>query len=222
MRDDPVLLVGMHHSGTSIFAEVLHRHGVFMGADMGHYESKFITQRINDELIMGGGPNWSHIPILSVEYVMSKLDAARAEIERGLRKAYMRAAYDGQEPWGFKDPRTCVTLPLFLEIFPHARLIHIVRREADVAESLARREKAGVGVLRDPRHWRELRLQHVARVRRFGALHGLYREFAYEEFCLRPIEVTQPIFEWLGLPFTTRLEGFLRSHIYTDRIGIRG
>src|SRR5687767_6366203 len=99
MRDDPIILLGMHNSGTSIFAEVLHRHGVFMGADMGHYESKFITQRINDELIMGGGPNWSQIPILSVESVMSKLDAARAEIERELQKAYTRAGYDGQELW---------------------------------------------------------------------------------------------------------------------------
>lgn len=219
MRDDPVILLGMHHSGTSIFAEVLHRHGVFMCADMGHYESRLITQHINDGLIMGGGPNWSQVPILSVEYVMSKLDAVRAAIESELRKHYTRAGYDGRAPWGFKDPRTCVTLPLFLRIFPHARLLHIVRREADVAESLATREKAGVGVLRDRGHWRELRRQHVARVRHFGALHRSYREFAYEEFCRRPIEVTRPIFEWLGLACTTRLEEFLRTRIYSHRIG---
>jgi hypothetical protein len=30
VRPHPVILLGMHHSGTSIFSELLHRHGVFM------------------------------------------------------------------------------------------------------------------------------------------------------------------------------------------------
>lgn len=43
-------------------------------------------------------------------------------------------------PWGWKDPRTLFTLPLWLKLFPGARLIYIVRNGVDVASSLRVRE----------------------------------------------------------------------------------
>jgi hypothetical protein len=220
LRDDPVILLGMHHSGTSIFAEVLHRFGVFMQADMAHHESKFFTRDLNDRLIMGGGDGWARTPILPVEAVMAKLEPARKLIAAQALKKYRRAGYDGVSAWGFKDPRTCVTLPLFLAIFPRARLLHIVRQEADVAESLATSEKAGVGVIADRDFWRQLQRQHVARVREYGRTHPSYFEFAYEEFCRQPVEVTRAAFDHIGLTLPPEAESFLTQTIYTHRIDI--
>jgi hypothetical protein len=37
----PVLVVGMHNSGTSILTELLHASGVFFAASMQHHESHF-------------------------------------------------------------------------------------------------------------------------------------------------------------------------------------
>jgi hypothetical protein len=219
LRDDPVILLGMHSSGTSIAAEVLHRHGVFMGADMAHHESRFFTMEIDDELILGGGAGWARDPILSVDAVLAKLDAARRAIDAGALPSYRRAGYNGRSQWGFKDPRACVTLPLFLEIFPQARLLHIVRDERDVAASLSRSTKAGLGRLDDPEHWISLQRQHVARAREYGERHGDYHEFAYEEFCRRPVEVMRPVFERLELRWTPKVECFLTEHVYTHRIG---
>ena len=220
LRDDPVILLGMHHSGTSIFSEVLHRHGVFMHPTARHFESKFFTRDINGELILGGRSNWVRNPIMPVEEVMAKLEPVRDRIETKALKKFIRDGYDGSSPWGFKDPRTCVTLPLFLEIFPRARLLHIVRQEDDVAESLAAKTKQGVGQIEDRAYWRDLQRQHVARAREYGTKHGDYYEFAYEDFCRRPVEVTAPIFDRIGLPFTTEAQEFLRTRIYTHRINI--
>jgi len=219
LRDDPVLLLGMHHSGTSIVAEVLHEHGVFMGADMAHHESRFFAIEIDDELVMGGGAGWARDPILTVDEVMTKLDVARRAIDAGAMRSYRRAGYDGVSSWGFKDPRACVTLPLFLEIFPRARLVQIIRDERDVAASLARSSKTGLGRLEDREHWISLQRQHVARAREYGRCHGDYQEFAYEDFCRHPIETARPIFERLGMPWTDEVERFLSERIYTHRIG---
>lgn len=220
LRDDPVILLGMHHSGTSIFAEVLHRHGVFMQADMHHHESKVFTRDIDDRMIMGGGAGWTRDPILPVDDVMAYLDEVRTEVEGKALKKYVRAGYDGESRWGFKDPRACVTLPLFLQVFPNAQLLHIVRDEADVAESLASRPKEGVGLIEDRALWRSLHRQHVERAREYGRRHGDYFEFAYEDFCRRPLEVTSAAFAHIDVPVTPELESFLKERIYTHRIGI--
>jgi hypothetical protein len=44
-----------------------------------------------------------------------------------------------RRPWGWKDPRNTFTLPLWLDLFPDAKVIHIRRHGVDVANSLIRR-----------------------------------------------------------------------------------
>ncbi|MCX7752019.1 MAG: sulfotransferase [Blastocatellia bacterium] len=44
-------------------------------------------------------------------------------------------------PWGWKDPRNVLTLPLWAELFPGAKIIYIVRHGVDVAQSLVVREQ---------------------------------------------------------------------------------
>lgn len=220
LRDDPVIVLGMHHSGTSILARILHQNGVFMGANMHHYESKFFTVQINDRLVLGGGANWAKLPIMPVEEVMQHVDAVRREIEkRGLRK-FREAGYDGVSRWGFKDPRTCVLLPLYREIFPKAQFVHIVRKAEDVATSLSENQKKGVGLIRDRAYWEALWAQYVERARRYGQSSGQYCEIRYEDFCLRPVELMREVFDFLQLPLRRETEVFLREAIYTHRIDI--
>ena len=217
LRDDPVIVLGMHHSGTSILAEVLHRHGVFMHANMRHFESRFFTSTVNNRAVMGGGGNWAANPIMPVDAVLAKLDDVRKLIEKKAYRRYADAGYDGRSRWGFKDPRTCVVLPLYLKLYPNARLLHIVRDEEDVASSLARSNKKGVGVKPDPAFWAELWRQHVGRAREYGRRHPHYYEFRYEDFCQRPVEVARPIFAYLELPFSAAAERFVRQNVHADK-----
>jgi hypothetical protein len=40
------------------------------------------------------------------------------------------------QPWGWKDPLNTFTLPLWLKVFPRAKILYIVRNGVDVAHSL--------------------------------------------------------------------------------------
>ncbi len=45
------------------------------------------------------------------------------------------------DAWGWKEPRTCLTLPVWRTIYPEARYVHIVRHPLDVALSLRTRQE---------------------------------------------------------------------------------
>ena len=62
----PVLITGMHNSGTSVLSECLHAAGLFLQCNTSRNESYFFSIYINDELIMGGGSEWARLPIMSV------------------------------------------------------------------------------------------------------------------------------------------------------------
>ena len=54
-------------------------------------------------------------------------------------------------PWGWKDPRNTFTLPVWLELFPSARVIGVERHGVDAAASLVRRERARPTLGKPPR-----------------------------------------------------------------------
>ena len=74
--------------------------------------------------------------------------------------------------WGWKDPRSTLTLPLWLELFPDARVIEIVRHGVDVAASLVHRERS----MRQPRWGRRLL---AASLRRLKGSSGEYKPFRF-------------------------------------------
>ena len=152
MRSDPVILVGMHRSGTSATMAALRACGLYAGRRTGgHSESRFF-RRLNVELLTSEGAAWSD----PAPFLESLNDPARREalegtlarrIDADLRRQFLtfsrrwRLRLGSSFPWGWKDPRTCLTLPLWLERYPEARVIHLLRHPLDVALSLQRREE---------------------------------------------------------------------------------
>ena len=210
----------MHNSGTSILAEVLHRHGLFMGANMAHFENRFFSIYVNDLQIMGGGSGWAQLPILTIDEVLAFRNTAGEVILAQWLADFKTWGYDGQSPWGVKDPRMCVLLPLYLDLFPGARVLHIIRDPDDVAASLAHRPKRGTGLLRDVDHWKQLAEAHVERVRDSVAGSGVeYLEIGYEEFCLEPQRVVERIFDFVELPFGSDVGNFLDKNVSSSSVG---
>lgn len=214
----PVLIVGMHNSGTSILAEIIHESGIFLGNNMEHYESHLFSIYINDLLIMKGGKNWSKLPILSIDEVMSYRDTIGSFVKKHWMADYIQWGYDGISKWGIKDPRLCVLLPLYLDIFPQAKVIHIRRNPDDVAASLCQRNKRGVGKLDDFHHWRKLTLDYTERVIEYSNISHAYHEIKYEEFCTNSEPVTNALFEFLNIHFTSDTKQLL-SKVSPSRIG---
>ncbi|MGK7943683.1 MAG: sulfotransferase [Microcystaceae cyanobacterium] len=217
-QSSPILIVGMHNSGTSILAEIIHKSGIFLGSNMEHYESHFFSIYLNDLLIMGGEYNWANLPLLSVDQVMSFKETVGPFIKKYWIIDYLQWGYDNVSPWGIKDPRLCVLLPLYLAIFPDAKVVHIRRNPNDVAASLSQKSKRGIGKLDNFEHWRELTLAYTNRVIEYSAQASAYHELAYEEFCNNTEEIIQSLFEFLDLPYTKKTEQLL-SKVSSSRIG---
>jgi hypothetical protein len=146
--------MGMHRSGTGLVANLLESLGLFIGAfkDSNHESFFFIT--INDWFLRISGGAWDNPD--AIDRLLSNVDARRIILNhtRKTLKSFHRIRYSGFKyyqtsienlgykiPWGWKDPRNTITLPIWLDLYPNAKIIHISRHGIDVANSLLKRQK---------------------------------------------------------------------------------
>jgi hypothetical protein len=139
----PVAIVGMHRSGTSMVAKLLQRAGLNLGeeADLmppaeenpeGFYEHlQFV--KLNDEVLNVAGAGWDCPPVAGFNWDDSALDSFRA------RARQLAIPLAERLPWGWKDPRTSLTLPFWRSAFGPLRIVAVVRNPLEVVTSLHRR-----------------------------------------------------------------------------------
>lgn len=142
MSDEaPLIIAGMHRSGTSVVSRLLERAGLYVGGswvDENHESYHF--SRANRAMI-GEGAFLLYEFGWTAPKTDAFIEARRGYAERAVadigRFFAERAA---RQPWGWKDPRNCLTLLVWLPIFPAARVVHVVRDGRAVALSLADRD----------------------------------------------------------------------------------
>lgn len=152
----PVILIGMHRSGTSLLTRTLRQNGLFMGADTGRNDESKYFNRINEWLLRQSGASWerpeglddltadAEIRPLLRDYIAGITRGPSAWGYLGWRRGW-RGLEGLREVWGWKDPRNSFTLPIWMELFPDAKVLHILRHGVDVAASLrTRRSRAMV------------------------------------------------------------------------------
>jgi len=143
-----VVILGMHRSGTSVMTRVINLLGlplcreddIYTAPDnpTGHWESASLVA-FNDRLLdlFGGrfiapaamSDGWESDPAAVV---------LREEADEVFSRAHPTTA------WVWKDPRTCLTLPFWRSVWPHAPVAVYVHREPlEVALSLRRRDGLG-------------------------------------------------------------------------------
>jgi SAM-dependent methyltransferase len=141
----PLLILGMHRSGTSLAASVLESAGLDIGNRLmmgnawnpvGHFEDMDFVDFHRAALTgLGlGEEGWltSDLPELSSDLIAT----ARTLAE------YRRQS---DRPWGWKDPRTVLFLPLWMSLIPDARFVIVYRAPWEVVDSLyARGDRAFV------------------------------------------------------------------------------
>jgi len=163
-RGAPVVIIGMHRSGTSMIVRMLRRLGVFTGWELdANGEAIFFVLR-NRAILESQGARWDRPgpidELLDHGPLRHRLaDTLRRDLSTPAVASYLgpigylryRSLQRFERAWGWKDPRNTLLLPLWLEIFPSARVVHVVRNGVDVALSLARREQHRIDyVLGDP------------------------------------------------------------------------
>jgi hypothetical protein len=142
-----VCVLGMHRSGTSLATRLLNLLGVYLGRQerlvpandnnpRGFWEHSGVF-RVNKHILsrLGGhshapptmSPDWERRPDLA-----DLRDRAREII---------RDNFSGMPLWGWKDPRTCLTLPFWQELIASIDYVLCVRHPLAVARSLRTRDR---------------------------------------------------------------------------------
>lgn len=164
-----VCVLGMHRSGTSVVTRVLNLLGVYLGSTphlfgpradnpTGFWEHAHLVA-VNEEILARCGGSWHEPPALAVGWERSSgLSDLRERVA-----ALIEEEFVGAEPWGWKDPRTCLTLPFWRSVLPPMVYVLCLRDPLSVARSLQARD--GFGLEKGGRLWLtyvEAALAHTA------------------------------------------------------------
>lgn len=227
----------MHRSGTRLAVDILDRLGVFMGADRQADSESVALMLINEAILQQCGAFWSEPmsayfmlsqPAAAAELAARAGEAFAAQLEQyaGQSGWHRRPAAEPLPPFGWKDPRNTFTLPVWKQVFPRLRAIHIVRHGVDVAASLARRHAAALraatgepvppaltvirdhvfGILSSRRGWTlsealTMWEQYVEKAREeCTALGDRALEVRFEDLLTRPESVVPVIAQFCGVP----------------------
>jgi hypothetical protein len=140
-----VVILGMHRSGTSAVTRIVNLLGADVGpADdllaeydnpAGHWESRALVA-CNDKILDLFGRSWDFPPWLSPGWEFSdRASRLLPELEDTFHGVYRSS------PWVWKDPRTCLTLPLWRRVIGAETTVVLVSRDPGaVVTSVKRRD----------------------------------------------------------------------------------
>lgn len=216
----PLILLGMHRSGTSLMVRLLRDVGVHMGHRLSRDAEDIFFQKLNRRIYNAVDVRWGYVaPLIEAMRTPRFVEQQTELMRRALFSPKHRWAPEphivrffgaplwelfrqGEVfPWGWKDPRTTLTFPIWLRIFPRARVVHIVRNGIDVAISTHRRSQKQQRRLRnrvlrfdycpitlDFEYCFNLWEQHVSFILEQRQLipEGQYLEMRYEDLLVAP------------------------------------
>jgi hypothetical protein len=181
-----------------MIANILHACGLDLGPQkdllppapnnpQGFWESRSFL-RLNDAILKEQGGSWDRPPRSAVadweeEPNWQRLGGKARELTR---------FFEGREPWGWKDPRNCLTLPFWRKLLPEMKILICVRNPLAVAESLWVRDGISYAVSFD------LWLTYNRRVLR-AAPAECRLVTHYETYIHDPQAEMQRVLAWCGL-----------------------
>ncbi|OYT15998.1 MAG: hypothetical protein B7C24_10145 [Bacteroidetes bacterium 4572_77] len=143
-----VIVGGMHRSGTSALAGLLHHNGIVMGEEVnfkprpkknqnakGYYEN-FRFRSLNDRILEHNG-----YKVKSFDSTIPELTFTDAHVAEG--KALVDEYDIEYKNWGWKDPRNSLTLKFWMSLCPTAKIVVSRRNYESIAHSMVIRNKGG-------------------------------------------------------------------------------
>ena len=143
-----IIVLGMHRSSTSMVARALHeKKEVCMGNNLllglpdnpkGHYEDKEFLH-LNIDILNAAGGSWDNVP--PHKKILEVAPKFENKIKKVIKKASIFAKKSGYQSWGFKDPRTVLTIDLYMPYLTNPQFIICYRKPKEIAKSLNKRNK---------------------------------------------------------------------------------
>lgn len=214
-RLGPLFIIGVPRSGTKLLRGLLNQHPSIRIPDV---ETEFLpywARRWNNFGSLGQRENFDRFfrRCLELPFFM-QLDERGVEVDceewfrscreytpAGVFEALIRQVMaipkdDVSLVWGDKSPSYLRHVPLLVESFPGARIVHIIRDVRDCSLSMNR--AWGKDVLRAAQRWQD----DVSRARDDGRTFGdSYREIRYEDLLVAPRSVLQDLCAFIGIAF---------------------
>ncbi|BAT71070.1 conserved hypothetical protein [Thermosulfidibacter takaii ABI70S6] len=150
MNSGPIIVIGMHRSGTTMVSKTLEKLGIFMGWRKEENNEALFFLKLNNWILKQANATWDNpynytladedfrdlMTNLADKYIRS---IKRLEYLGPLKFLKYKSLKELDFPWGWKDPRNTFTIDIWIKVFPNAKIIHIYRNPIDVANSLRNR-----------------------------------------------------------------------------------
>ncbi|MFH1148480.1 MAG: sulfotransferase [Pseudomonadota bacterium] len=141
----PVCIAGMHRSGTSMVTRLLNLCGLYLGPShkmlpaqhdnpLGFWENTDFNL-LNEGILSAIGGKWDQPSSFSWKEWES--NQVLAILKKTADKVVQ--VFVGLEPWGWKDPRNCLTLAFWNGLFLDLKVVVCLRNPLAVAHSLQKR-----------------------------------------------------------------------------------
>ncbi|MDL1970808.1 MAG: sulfotransferase [Candidatus Desulfofervidaceae bacterium] len=134
-----IIVLGMHRSGTFMTSGILKILGVNIGKNLmgphwsnpfGHFENwEFV--KLNDQILEAAGGSWNRPP--EKENILAQKERFSLQIRNLIQR-------EKSEIWGWKDPRTSLTIELYLPYLENHYFVVCYREPLNIAKSLKRRD----------------------------------------------------------------------------------
>lgn len=155
MENKQVIVLGIHRSGTSMVAGMLHHMGVNMGdvlIEQGKYNvvgyfEDLVFVKLNEHIMTVAGGSWDVPPSkYQIDQVWREIkDNSETEKRRMNVLDQMRGEVSLRNTtnkiWGFKDPRTVLTLEAWMPLLSRPKLVIVYRNFTSIVNSLYNRER---------------------------------------------------------------------------------
>jgi len=171
-----VVILGMHRSGTSLVANLLADSGFFVGSagqliradrwnEKGYFEQRQVWE-LNEGILRGAGGSWYNPPA----HELIQKQNVRDPLLRVIK------TYHGEGRKIIKDPRLCLTLPLWVRYLQgRVQIVWMLRSMGAVAASLQKRD--GMPLWKGRELWRTYNRQANRLTSGFDTLCLSYEEF---------------------------------------------
>jgi len=212
----PIFIVGMNGSGTTMLADCLNNHPMIY---MHKVESKVIPYYYKNIEKYGDMNNIKNFEKLLNEFsnnyafrvcnnsIKLNIPFRFDEIKNkdlakiiDLTFSYF-SARENKIIWGDHSPKYAAFIPLLVELFPNAKILHIIRDGRDCAQSFKRR--FGQNLSRTIFQWKKF----VEKARKHGPAAGKdrYFEMKYEDLTRVPDLYMKEACSFLDVPFDDRV-----------------
>lgn len=156
LHNRAVCILGMHRSGTSAIARAVNLLGVYLGEPgnlippdeninpKGYWEHRIIN-KIHENILNALSRTWNDIFPMPDEWLtLPQIQPYRRELLDLIEREFA-----GHPIWGWKEPRTCLFVPLWKEILAESNVdvsyVIVLRNPIDIAKSLQKRDSISLG-----------------------------------------------------------------------------